>query len=102
MTKDEAIKKLQKFDFIGSNEDIEFLTALEMAIDALKDGWIKCTENMELPDHEVLVCDKYGEEMIGWLFKDAGSNTTISAESEHEYCYDVVAYMEKPKPPEGD
>lgn len=37
MTREEAIEKLKKFDFVGSNEDIEFLTALEMAIKALQE-----------------------------------------------------------------
>ncbi len=36
MTREEAIEKLRLFDFIGSNEDEEFLTALNMAIEALE------------------------------------------------------------------
>lgn len=36
MTIEEAIEKLRLFDFIGSNEDEEFLTALNMAIKALE------------------------------------------------------------------
>jgi len=36
MTREEAIEKLRLFDFIGSNEDEEFLTALDMAIKALE------------------------------------------------------------------
>lgn len=37
MTKKEAVKKLKGFDLIGSNEDIEFQYALDMAIQALKE-----------------------------------------------------------------
>ena len=36
MTREEAIEKLRLFDFIGSNEDEEFLTALDMAIETLE------------------------------------------------------------------
>lgn len=36
MTKQEAIEILKGFDLIGSNEDIEFQYALDMAIEALE------------------------------------------------------------------
>ena len=36
MDKDEAIERLKGFDLIGSNEDIEFQEALDMAIEALE------------------------------------------------------------------
>ena len=36
MNNEEAIEKLKSFDLIGSNEDIEFQYALDMAIKALE------------------------------------------------------------------
>lgn len=41
MTKEEAVKKLKGFDLIGSNEDIEFQYALDMAISALNENRLK-------------------------------------------------------------
>ena len=98
MTREEYIdfaNALKNNYTIDLNKMSEFC---DLVIDSLKGGWIKCTEDMELPNHEVLVCDKYGEKMIGWLFRDEASDTGISAESEREYCYDVVAYMKLPEP----
>lgn len=58
------------------------------------DGWIPVDPN-NLPDPEVLCCDRYGEQLIGYL-----SNTEEGFICESNECimYDVVAWMEKPKP----
>lgn len=61
-------------------------------------GWTP-VEPENLPEGEVLCCDKYGEMLIGWL-----SNTNLGYACESEECtmYDVVAWMEKPKPYKED
>lgn len=48
MTPEEAIDKLKGFDFIGSNEDIEFQYALGMAIKALEQEpkWIPVSDKL--------------------------------------------------------
>ena len=60
-------------------------------------GWINC--NLEtLPDKEVLCCDQCGEMILGYIFEDETSETGFSAENDHEYMYNCVKWMEKPKP----
>lgn len=62
------------------------------------DGWIPVDPN-NLPDPEVLCCDRYGEQLIGYL-----SNTEEGFICESNECimYDVVAWMDKPKPYKKD
>ena len=66
-------------------------------------GWIPCSERLPGKDESfyVLCCDKYGEIMIGNVFECYDGETPYSAESEHEYMYDCVAWMPLPKPWEG-
>lgn len=61
--------------------------------------WIPCSETVYLPKHEVLCCDKYGEELIGWLSYE---DDQWLCESDAEMMYDPVAWMEKPKPWKGE
>lgn len=57
--------------------------------------WIPCDETVDVPDHEVLACDKFGEEMLGYLeFADE----QWICESEGCVMYDPIAWMEKPEP----
>lgn len=57
------------------------------------DDWIPVNPD-NIPDTEVLCCDKYGEMLIGYL-----SNTEEEYVCESDECimYDVVAWMNKPK-----
>lgn len=58
-------------------------------------GWIPCSETIDIPDHEVLCCDRFGEELIGWL---SYNDDQWLCESDGEMMYDPVAWREKPKP----
>ena len=62
--------------------------------------WIPCSERLPGKDESfyVLCCDKYGEIMIGNVFECYDGETPYSAESEHEYMYDCVAWMPLPTP----
>lgn len=60
-----------------------------------KTQWIPCSETVDIPDHEVLACDKYGEELIGWLLY---SDDQWLCKSDGEMMYDPIAWMEKPEP----
>ena len=60
-----------------------------------KQQWIPCSETVDIPDHEVLACDKYGEELIGWLLY---SDDQWLCESDGEMMYDPIAWREKPEP----
>lgn len=59
--------------------------------------WIPCN-NENLPDKNVLCCNKYGEQMIGYVFYDETSSTGFSAENEHCYMQECVAWMPLPEP----
>ena len=57
--------------------------------------WIPCSETVDIPDHEVLACDKYGEEILGYL--EYADEQWMCA-SEACVMYDPIAWMEKPEP----
>lgn len=61
--------------------------------------WIPCSETEDLPEHEVLCCDRYGEELIGWL---SYSDDQWLCESDGEMMYDPIAWREKPEPWKGE
>lgn len=61
-------------------------------------GWILC-ESGKLPDKEVICCDVCGEIIIGYIHETYESEQTgFSAENSHEYMYNCVKWMKKPKP----
>lgn len=57
--------------------------------------WTPCSNTVDIPDYEVLCCDKRGNELIGWLFY---SNGHWNCESEGKIMYDTIAWMPRPKP----
>ena len=74
--------------------------------------WIPCSETEDIPDHEVLACDKYGEMMFGylsyedeqWMCKSYGDvmyapgDEQWMCESDGDVMYDPIAWCEKPEP----
>jgi hypothetical protein len=61
--------------------------------------WIPCSETVDIPDHEILACDKYGEEMFGYL---AYEDEQWLCESDGCMMYDPIAWREKPEPWRGE
>lgn len=57
--------------------------------------WIPCSKTVDIPDHEILACDKYGEEMFGYL---AYEDEQWLCESDGCVMYDPIAWREKPEP----
>ena len=57
--------------------------------------WIPCSETVDIPDHEVMACDRYGEFIIGYL--DCKDEQWL-CESDDSIMYDPVAWCELPKP----
>lgn len=57
--------------------------------------WIPCRETVDIPDHEILACDKYGEEMFGYLSHE---DDQWLCESDGCMMYDPIAWREKPEP----
>ena len=66
---------------------------------AQPEQWIPCSETIDIPDHEVLCRDEYGEELIGWL---SYSDDQWLCESDDEMMYDPIAWREKPEPWRGE
>ena len=60
-----------------------------------KPHWIQCSETVDIPDHEILACDKYGEEMFGYL---AYEDDQWLCASDDCMMYDPIAWREKPEP----
>ena len=57
--------------------------------------WIPCSGTVDIPDHEVMACDRYGEFIIGYV--DCKDKQWI-CESDSSLMYDPVAWCELPKP----
>ena len=57
-------------------------------------GWIPIDED-NIPDHEVLACNRYAEDLIGYIGKDESG---FYCESDGEVVGYVTAWMEKPEP----
>ena len=83
-------------------DTIEALSAkladMERSAEDCGGGWIEC-ESGKLPDKEVICCDVCGEIIIGYIHETYESEQTgFSAENSHEYMYNCVKWMERPKP----
>ena len=83
-------------------DTIESLSAkladMERSAEDCGGGWILC-ESGKLPDKEVICCDVCGEIIIGYIHETYESEQTgFSAENSHEYMYNCVKWMKKPKP----
>lgn len=62
----------------------------------MNDGWIPVDKN-NVPDHEVLACDKYENELIGYLRYDEDAEEFV-CEGEGCVMFHVRSWMEKPEP----
>lgn len=75
-------------------------TTIKQRLEALPSArpepqWIPCSKTIDIPDHEVLCCDRHGEELIGWL---SYNDDQWLCESDGEMMYDPIAWREKPEP----
>lgn len=61
--------------------------------------WIPCDETVDIPDHEIMACDKYGEIMFGYL---AYEDDQWLCESDGYIMYDPIAWSKKPEPYRGE
>lgn len=57
--------------------------------------WIPCSETVDIPEYKVLCCDRYGEELIGYI---SCSDEQWLCESEEMLMYDPIAWMPLPQP----
>lgn len=56
--------------------------------------WIQCSETVDIPNHEILACDKYGKEMFGYLAYEDDQWLCVS---DNCMMYDPIAWREKPE-----
>ena len=87
-------KREMAIGFVGVKSIIDTLPSVQP-----EQHWIPCSETEDLPKHEVLCCDKYGEELIGWL---SCKDDQWLCESDGEMMYDPIAWREKPEPWRGE
>lgn len=81
----------------GFYDDEDLNTAINMAMEALKGGWIPITEGEKLPEHDVICCDNEGNIALGYLYFDEEENQ-IACDHDPYVMFGIVAYMELPKP----
>lgn len=60
-------------------------------------GWVPCSERLPEKYGEYLCCDTYGNFILGFPSESDTSDTGFIVETEHEYCYDIIAWMELPE-----
>lgn len=76
--------------------DAIIVRAFKKLAKCMNDGWIPVDKN-NVPDHEILACDRYKNELIGYLSYNADSEEFV-CESDECIMYQVIAWMEKPEP----
>ena len=79
-------------------ESAEIEKAYELGRESAQPQWIPCRETVDIPDHEILACDKYGEEMFGYLSYEDDQWLCVSDDC---MMYDPIAWREKPEPYRG-
>ena len=102
MTNEEAIKVLKSKMDGSVDTSYEWAETVRLAIKALEQPeqkWIPCSKTVDIPDHEILACDKYGEEMFGYLGYE---DDQWLCESDGCMMYDPIAWCEKPEPYKGE
>lgn len=72
----------------------------DSAISTLEEcEWIPCSGTIDIPDYEVMACDKYGNAIIGYLnYMDE----QWMCESDSEVMYDAIAWRNLPETYKGD
>ena len=71
----------------------------DSAISALEEcEWIPCSGTIDIPDYEVMACDKYSNIIIGYLHY---MDEQWMCESDSEVMYDAIAWRNTPKTYKG-
>ena len=87
-------------NFASECGNFNVASAFELCVEIIRkymnDGWIPVDKN-NVPDHEVLACDKYENELIGYLRYDEDAEEFV-CEGEGCVMFHVRAWMEKPEP----
>lgn len=101
---DDMISRQAAIEIVRKAKDKSEAHRMLVQLPSAQPWWIPCSERLPGKDESfyVLCCDKYGEIMIGNVFECYDGETPYSAESEHEYMYDCVAWMPLPEPWKGE
>ena len=93
----ELIRYRRMFEKQGVQVNAE---VFDLAISALKEcEWIPCSGTIDIPDYEVIACDKYNNIIIGYLNY---IDEQWMCESDSEVMYNAVAWRNLPETYEGD
>lgn len=103
---DEKANEAGVFDTVSeSHTRISMRNCYEHAIkivnqlaEEYNNGWIPCSERLPEKYGEYLCCDTYGNFVLGFPSESDTSDTGFIVETEHEYCYDIIAWMPLPEP----
>ena len=76
-------------------DEIDTAIATLVNLPSAQPEWIPCSKTVDIPDHEILACDQYGEEMFGYLGYE---DEQWMCASEECVMYDPIAWCEKPEP----
>lgn len=72
----------------------------DSAISALIDfKWIPCSETVDIPDYEVIACNRHGDMVIGYLYY---KDEQWMCESDGEILFGAVAWRNLPEKYKGD
>lgn len=96
---DEMVKRLEEWNTADPMDKALYNFAMsrinEQPTVQTEPQWIQCSETVDIPDHEILACDKYGEEMFGYLAYEDNQWLCVSDDC---MMYDPIAWREKPEP----
>ena len=88
---------VKKFVVYGTPYDyISFRWVKQIIRKHMNDGWIPVDKD-SVPQNEILACNRYGNELIGYLIYDSNAEEFV-CESDECIMYQVTAWMEKPEP----
>ena len=87
-------REVQDEDIANFNRDIEYLK--DIIRKHMNDGWIPVDKD-SVPQNEILACNRYGNELIGYLIYDSNAEEFV-CESDECIMYQVTVWMEKPEP----
>lgn len=61
--------------------------------------WVPCSETVDIPDYEVIACNKQGDMIIGYLDR---KNEQWLCESDSEMMFGAIAWRDLPETYKGD
>ena len=92
---DEEIQKMQDLEQAELDKAFELGKEEGRKEAQPEQRWIPCCETVDIPDHDIMACDKYGEMMFGYLVYE--DDQWLCASDGSVMC-DQIAWCELPEP----